>query len=154
MASEVPLDDLYREVILDHYRKPRNRGALDAPDVTVEGMNPLCGDEVCLQLRLAPDGAIDEIAFEGRGCSISQASTSILTEDVKGASIADARQLIAGVRAMLTAGGEPPHDRTGDIEAFQGVAQFPARVKCAMLSWNALEQALDEGAALRDKRGA
>ncbi len=149
MTADVQLDDLYREIILDHFRKPRNRGELAAPDATAEGLNPTCGDDVRLQVKLGADGRIDDIAFAGRGCSISQASASMLTEDVKGKTIAEARDLIRGFRAMMTEGAPAPHDETGDIEALQGVAQFPARVKCAMLSWNVLQQALDEGETRR-----
>ncbi len=145
MTTDLHLDDLYREIILDHFRKPRHRSALDAADLTAEGYNPLCGDEVILQLKLDKDGGIGDVAFGGRGCSISQASASILTEGVKGKSLAEARDLIRGFRAMMIEGAPPPEDETGDIEALQGVAQFPVRVKCAMLSWNVLEQALDEG---------
>ena len=145
MTADVQLDDLYREILLDHYRKPRNRGELATPDATAEGLNPVCGDAVTLQVKLGADGRIGEIAFSGRGCSISQASASILTEDVKGKTIAEARHLIRGFRGMMTEGGPAPEDGTGDIEALQGVARFPVRVKCAMLSWNVLQQALDEG---------
>lgn len=145
-SRDIQLDDLYREIILDHYRKPRNRGKLEQPNATAEGLNPVCGDEIHLDLILGADGRIEDIAYSGRGCSISQASASMLTEDVKGKTVAEARTLIDEFRAMMTEGGEPPQDESGDIEALQGVAKFPARVKCAMLSWNVLQQAIDEGA--------
>jgi nitrogen fixation NifU-like protein len=145
VTADVQLDDLYREIILDHFRKPRNKGALDTPHVCAEGMNPLCGDEISLYVNVE-DGRIEDIGFAGRGCSISQASASIMTEDVKGQPVGEARDLARRFREMMTGGGPVPDDKTGDLEALQGVAQFPARVKCAMLSWNVLEQALDEGA--------
>ena len=147
MTMDPQLDDRYREIIVDHFRKPRNKGALREPDVTAEGVNPLCGDEVTLQIKLGADGRIEGIGFLGGGCAISQASASILTEEVKGKTIAEARDLVRQFRGMMTEGGPTPQDETGDVEALQGVAQFPLRVKCAMLSWNVLQQALDEGEA-------
>ncbi len=146
-TQDVELDELYREIILDHYRKPRNKGRLEHAEMSAEGLNPVCGDEIRLELRLGPDGRIAEVAFGGRGCSISQASASMLTEDVKGRTVADARTLIEQFRAMMTEGGDPPQDNSGDIESLQGVAKFPARVKCAMLSWNVLRRAMNEGVA-------
>ncbi|MSQ61184.1 MAG: SUF system NifU family Fe-S cluster assembly protein [Dehalococcoidia bacterium] len=146
-TQDVELDDLYREIILDHYRKPRNKGRLEHAEMSAEGLNPVCGDEIRLELRLGLDGRIAEIAFGGRGCSISQASASMLTEDVKGKTFAEARGRIDQFRAMMTEGSAPPQDDSGDIESLQGVAKFPARVKCAMLSWNVLQQAMSEGAA-------
>jgi len=146
----VSLDDLYREVILDHYSHPRNRGVVDPADVAREGANPLCGDEVRVSLRLR-DGTVEDIRFEGKGCSISQASASMMTELVKGKRVEEAEQLIAAFKAMMQgqAGGPPeveasPADSLGDLEALQGVRKFPVRVKCATLSWVTLEMALDE----------
>ena len=137
------LDDLYKEVILDHYQNPRNRGQLPDPDVATRGHNPLCGDEVILGVKLNGD-RIDDIAFSGRGCSISQASASMMTEGVKGHPLDEARTLMAGFREMMTGSGAT--DGLGaneDMEALQGVKKFPVRVKCALLPWTALEEAID-----------
>jgi nitrogen fixation NifU-like protein len=141
-AATPPLDDLYRDVVLDHYRNPRHRGALAVSSGHFEGMNPVCGDEVTLDL-LVDGGAVREIAIGGRGCSISQASTSMLADWVRGKDLGDVREAIGAVRTMLTT-GEAPAEELGDIEALAGVAQFPVRVKCALLSWNVLERGLEE----------
>lgn len=140
---EPDLDDLYRDLILDHYRHPRNRGALEHPDAKVDGYNPLCGDEVELQLQF-DDGTIEDVAFTGRGCSISQASSSMLTEMVKGRSKAEAKELLDAFKRLMTDPEEEVPAELGDLEAFQGVAKFPVRVKCATLAWNVLEQGLAE----------
>jgi nitrogen fixation NifU-like protein len=140
--DEPELDDLYREIILDHYRRPRNRGVLPAADVQSEGVNPLCGDEVRVQLAF-DDGLIGSVAFSGKGCSISQSSASLMTEAIKQRSIADAERLAREFEAMLTAGAEPAED-LGDLEALRGVARFAVRVKCAMLPWKVLAEALAE----------
>jgi nitrogen fixation NifU-like protein len=137
----VGLDDLYREVILDHYAHPRNRGRLDPHDVSVEGANPLCGDELILTLRLR-DGRVEDARFEGRGCSISQASTSMMTEAIKGKPLAEIRALVARFKGMMH--GQDAADELGDLAALQGVRKFPVRIKCATLAWVALEQGLDE----------
>ena len=135
------LDDLYREILLDHYRSPRNRGPLDDANASAEGSNPLCGDEITLELRLDPDGQIADVAFSGQGCSISQASSSLMTEHVKGRSAEDAGAAIEAFQAMMVEGEEPDAD-LGDIEALAGVRKFPMRVKCASLAWKTLELAL------------
>ena len=136
------LDDLYRETILDHYSHPRNRGVVEPADVSRDGANPLCGDEVRVTLR-ARDGIVEDVRFEGKGCSISQASASMMTEQVKGRPVADAARLIAAFKAMMHDGAVPT-DGLGDLEALQGVRKFPVRVKCATLSWITLELALEE----------
>jgi nitrogen fixation NifU-like protein len=140
--TQPPLDDLYRDVVLDHYRNPRHRGTLEHPTGHFEGMNPVCGDEVALDLLVDGD-AVRAIGIGGRGCSISQASASMLADWVTGKDIDSVKQAIANVRTMLMTGATPASD-LGDIEALAGVAQFPVRVKCALLSWNVLEQGLDE----------
>jgi nitrogen fixation NifU-like protein len=155
------LEDLYREIILDHYRAPRNRGELPAPPAhRVEGFNPLCGDEVVLYLDV-DDGVITDVKIEGQGCSISQASTSMMSAAVKGKSVADARTLTRAFKALMSiheskiggdgetdevdaAGDELAGVRLGDLEALQGVVKFPVRIKCATLAWNTLTQGLDE----------
>ena len=139
---EPELDELYRELILDHYRSPRNHEPLESPDVVAEGYNPLCGDEIEIQLRFAGD-SIEEIAFRGHGCSISQASSSMLTVAVKGKSAEEARSLIESFKRMMTDPDSEPPEELGDLEALQGVAKFPVRVKCATLAWHALEDGLD-----------
>lgn len=136
------MDDLYREIILDHYRAPRNRGELDSPTCSADGSNPLCGDQVHVAVELAGD-RIESIRFSGQGCSISQASASMMTEHVLGLDGAQARAAIDQFQALML-NGEPPEDsELGDSEALAGVAKFPARVKCASLGWKTLEQALD-----------
>ena len=153
------LDDLYREVILDHYSHPRNKGVADPADVTRDGANPLCGDEIRVSLRVR-DGIVEDVRIEGKGCSISQASASMMTEQVKGQSVEHAARLIAAFKAMMHEGaggnrggsGEPVD--LGDLEALQGVRRFPVRVKCATLSWITLELALADLAAISPQRGA
>jgi nitrogen fixation NifU-like protein len=135
-----PLDDLYRETILDHARRPRNMGLLERATAEGEGKNPICGDEVSLQLALA-DGHIQEIRFLGKGCSISQASASMLTEAVAGRSLPEVEALIEEVEHLLR-GEAAPESALDDIQALQGVARFPMRVKCALLAWKVLRQAL------------
>ena len=137
-------DDLYRELILDHYRRPRNHGELPDAPIRVEGVNPVCGDEIHLDLKVA-DGALAEIGFWGHGCSISQSSASMLTERLKGRPLDEAGRVTKKVRAMLI-DGELPDSELGDLEALEGVARLPVRVKCALLCWNVLEQGLAEAA--------
>lgn len=139
---EPQLDDLYRDLILDHYRNPRNRGTLEHPSAKVDGYNPLCGDEVEIELQF-DDGMIEDIAFTGRGCSISQASTSMMTEAIKGRSKEEAHALAEAFRHMLQNPDEEVPPELGDLEALQGVGKFHVRVKCATLAWNALEQGLE-----------
>jgi len=143
---EPDLDELYRDLILDHYRHPRNRGALQRRTTHVEGYNPLCGDEVELELLLGEDGIVEDIAFRGRGCSISQASSSMMTAAVKGHTKADALRLSRAFKRMMTNPEEEPAVDLGDLEAFEGVAKFPVRVKCATLAWHVLEEGLEQGA--------
>ncbi|MGZ4675681.1 MAG: Fe-S cluster assembly sulfur transfer protein SufU [Acidimicrobiia bacterium] len=157
------LEDLYREIILDHYRAPRNRGELEVPPAhRVEGFNPLCGDEVVLYLDV-DDGVITDVKIAGQGCSISQASTSMMSAAVKGKSVEEARALTRAFKALMSIheskiGGEDDAAadaaadelegvRLGDLEALQGVVKFPVRIKCATLAWNTLTQGLDEVAA-------
>lgn len=139
--AEPPFDDLYREVILDHYRRPRNAGALEAPTHRAEGLNPLCGDEVALELVVEGD-AIRATAFRGRGCSISQSSASMMTERIRGTTVAETRRLMGLFEAQLTEDAEPD-PALGDLEALHGVARFPVRVKCALLCWKVLREALE-----------
>jgi nitrogen fixation NifU-like protein len=157
------LEDLYREIILDHYRNPRNRGELPVPPAhRVEGFNPLCGDEIVVYLDVR-DGVVDDLRIGGQGCSISQSSASMMSASIRGRSIDEARQLIRAFKAMMSiheqqlggdgedgAPGEVPElpadVKLGDLEALQGVVKFPVRIKCATLCWNTLAQGLDETA--------
>ena len=142
---EPQLDDLYRELILDHYRHPRNKGDLENANRHVEGYNPLCGDEVELDLILDEDGIIEDVAFKGRGCSISQASSSMMTDAVKGQTKGEAMALLDAFKKMMMEPETEPAEELGDLEAFQGVAKFPVRVKCATLAWNVLQEGLERG---------
>lgn len=164
------LEDLYREIILDHYRNPRNRGELDSPPaVRTEGFNPLCGDEVVVYLDVE-NGVINDLKISGQGCSISQSSASMMSAAVKGKTLAQARSTIKAFRAMMSlheqqleppasadtgleahvderSGAQVAEDegvKLGDLEALQGVVKFPVRIKCATLSWHTLAQALDQ----------
>lgn len=136
------LDELYREIILDHYKNPRNRGRLPDPDIATQGNNPLCGDEVEVSLTVR-DGRVVGVAFEGRGCSISQASASMLTEGIKGKTVAEATELAEAFKQMMTGDSEPDPDVLGDVEALAGVRKYPVRVKCATLAWNTLLEGLE-----------
>ena len=141
MLPEPELDDLYRDIILDHYRQPRNHGKLEKANETGEGYNPLCGDEVTLQLMFE-NGKVKQAMFQGKGCSISQASSSMLTEVIIGKPIDQVKQLVNQFKAMMTR-KEPPTPEMGDLEALEGVQKFPVRIKCATLVWNVLEEILE-----------
>jgi len=134
------LSELYRDVILDHNRRPRNFGGLEPADASVEGFNPMCGDRLTLRLNLAGD-TISDIRFEGEGCAISTASASLMTEAVKGKSRADALKLFDRVHQLLT-GAAPAGEELGKLAALSGVREYPARVKCASLCWHTLNAAL------------
>ncbi|MFJ6654396.1 Fe-S cluster assembly sulfur transfer protein SufU [Microbacterium sp. NPDC091313] len=137
------LDDLYREVILDHSRRPLGRGSTEGAAVTHHELNPTCGDEVTMGLTLSADGRIETLVWEGHGCSISTASASILTDLAADLPRAEAQELIDEFRAMLRGGGEvEASESLGDAAAFAGVARLVTRVKCAMLPWVALEACL------------
>jgi nitrogen fixation NifU-like protein len=135
---------LYQDLILDHYRRPRNRGALDDADVEVVMRNPLCSDDI--ELRLAFDGdRVRAARFTGQGCSISQASASMMTQLVTGKTVAEAAELRERVRRMLLGDAAGADESLGDLRALSGVARFPARVKCALLPWDALAEGLNRG---------
>lgn len=158
------LEDLYREIILDHYRSPRNKGELETPPaMRTEGFNPLCGDEVVVYVDVN-DGVVSDIKIGGQGCSISQASASMMTAAVKGKSLDEAKRTIAAFKALMMVhetnvggdGSEAEFDGDaevleevdlGDLEALQGVVKFPTRIKCATLSWNTLTQAFEDASA-------
>jgi nitrogen fixation protein NifU and related proteins len=135
------LNDLYRDVILDHNRRPRNFHVLGAATHSAEGFNPLCGDRLTLYVRLEDD-RIADVAFEGSGCAISKASASLMTDAVKGQTVADARALFDRFHAMVTTAPELPVEDLGKLSAFAGVREFPVRIKCASLAWHTLKAAL------------
>ena len=143
------LDELYREVILDHYRNPRKRGRLPEPDRHAEGHNPLCGDEIALDLRLEGD-RVAEVRVTGQGCSISQASASMMAEAIEGKTRAEIEELAHRFRMMMDIeegdadlDDSRPGGSLGDLEALQGVRRFPVRIKCADLAWTTLAEALE-----------
>ncbi len=159
------LEDLYREIILDHYNRPRNKGELPPPAHRTDGMNPLCGDEIAVYLVVdgtTDDSIVTDISIGGQGCSISQASASMMTTAVKGKRVSEAREIITAFKAMMGIrdqthdqahdqihdhdDAEPasPAVKLGDLEALRGVVKFPVRIKCATLAWNTMGQGLDE----------
>ncbi len=156
------LEDLYREIILDHYRNPRNRGELPVPPaVRAEGFNPLCGDEVVIFVEVA-DGVVTAVSTGGQGCSISQSSASMMSAAIKGRRVNEVRRLLRAFKQMMSihvsgmrgAGNDADDDadpvvgvKLGDLEALRGVVKFPVRIKCATLCWNTLAQALDDAYA-------
>jgi len=140
------LEDLYREVILDHYRSPRNRGELSDATVVVELNNPVCGDEIKLCLKVEND-TVNDVRFSGRGCSISQSSASMMTEAVKGKPLSEALDMVERFKAMMRSEISADEANLGDLEALQGVSKFPVRIKCALLSWEALRQGLESETA-------
>ena len=158
------LEDLYREIILDHYRNPRNRGELEVPPATrAEGFNPLCGDEIVIYVDIddagkGDDAVVTEVRIGGQGCSISQSSASMMSAAIKGRTIGEVKDLTRAFKAMMSIhegelengvaaepeDAEPEELKLGDLEALRGVVKFPVRIKCATLSWNTLLQGLDE----------
>jgi nitrogen fixation NifU-like protein len=154
------LEELYREIILDHYRSPRNRGELPSPPaIRAEGFNPLCGDEVVITIEVE-DGVVKDIKIGGQGCSISQSSASMMSAAVKGKTLAEVQSVIDSFKTLMSVhetqleegDGTPEPEPVdlkalGELAALQGVVKFPVRIKCATLSWNTLAQALDEARA-------
>ncbi|MBI4935409.1 MAG: SUF system NifU family Fe-S cluster assembly protein [Actinobacteria bacterium] len=145
------LEDLYREIILDHHRNPRNRGELAPPASHAVGHNPLCGDEIDVYLDVT-DGIITDVKVGGQGCSISQSSASMMSQAVKGKPVDEVRALVRRFKGMMSIpdeDGNPiepdPAVKLGDLEALQGVVKFPVRIKCATLAWNTLLEALEQG---------
>lgn len=143
-AADANLSALYQEMILDHYRRPRNKGTLEHPQAEVEMKNPLCGDEITLQMEFEGE-KIHDLKFTGRGCSISQASASLMTELVKGKNESEAIEIRAKFRAMVMGDATAAQDpMLGKARSLAGVAKYPARVKCALLGWNALEAGIHQ----------
>ena len=135
-------EEACEEIILDHHKRPRNFRALEPCDCTAQGTNPSCGDEVKVYLR-RKDGLLEDVSFTGQGCAISRASASMMTGKTKGRSEEEARALFAKVRTMLLGPEAEPPRELGDLAALLGVRKFPARIKCALLPWHALDAALD-----------
>ena len=137
------LEELYKEVILDHYRTPRNKGRLDPHDVMLERNNPLCGDEIELFVKFEGE-TLAGVSFDGKGCSISQASASMMTERVQDLSVKDATELAETIKAMMAGEAEGDPDVLGDLVSLKGVVKYPVRIKCALLGWNTLIEAIEE----------
>ena len=149
------LEDLYREIILDHYRTPRNRGELPPPAAHAVGHNPLCGDEIDVYLQIDGD-TVTDVKVGGQGCSISQSSASMMSQAIKGKSVAEVRALVRRFKGMMSIEEEVPEGevvpdgeiKLGDLEALQGVVKFPVRIKCATLAWNTLVEAMAEATSV------
>ena len=139
------LADLYRDVIIDHNRKPRNFRKIPPPCRHAEGLNPLCGDKLQVYLKVDADDRVDDVAFEGSGCAISVASASLMTEALRGRSRAEAEALFKRIHGMLTGTEEPDIGALGKLAALAGVRDYPSRVKCASLCWHTMHSALREG---------
>ena len=137
------LEELYKEVILDHYRTPRNKGRLDPHDIMLERNNPLCGDEIELFVKFEGE-TLAGISFDGKGCSISQASASMMTEKVQDLSVKDANELAETIKAMMSGEEEGDPEVLGDLVSLKGVVKYPVRIKCALLGWNTLIEAIEE----------
>jgi len=148
------LEDLYREIILDHHRNPRNRGELPPPAPHATGHNPLCGDEIDVYLQVeggAENGVVTDVRVGGQGCSISQSSASMMSQAIKGKSVAEVRALVRRFKGMMSIPDEDGNPiepdaavKLGDLEALQGVVKYPVRIKCAILGWNTLLEALEQ----------
>ncbi|MBI4354983.1 MAG: SUF system NifU family Fe-S cluster assembly protein [Candidatus Omnitrophica bacterium] len=137
-------DDLYRDIILEHFKSPHHHGKLEPADITVEGVNPFCGDEVTLTARVS-NGIMTEIQALAKGCSISQASTSMLTDAVQGQTLADAQRLAAQFKQVMLEGGPAAWpEALEDLEALEGVKKYPVRIKCAIMAWNALLEGIQD----------
>jgi nitrogen fixation NifU-like protein len=135
------LFEVYSEILLDHYRLPRNKGRLEHPTVSVDGVNPLCGDEITLDLEFEGD-RLKDISFSGKGCAISMASASMLTELLKGKTVAEIERWLAAFREFIRTGSTPRDVDFGDVLALEGISKLPVRVKCATLPWTTLEEGL------------
>jgi nitrogen fixation NifU-like protein len=140
----VELEELYQEVILDHSRRPRNFGELPGAAVIVHGDNPACGDEIHLAVRFGENGSLEDIKFTGHGCAISQASASMMTMKLKGKSRDETMSILRTFHDLVTGETPPEARKLGDLQLMEGVRKFPQRVKCAMLAWRAVEQALQQ----------
>ncbi len=137
------LDDIYKEVILDHYKNPRNKRPMPEAELTCSRNNPLCGDEVTVYVH-EEDGRVAAVSFEGQGCSISQSSASMMTEAIQGKPVEEAQALARDFRGMMAGEVEPDEDEFGDLISLKGVVKYPIRIKCAILPWDVLQEALGE----------
>jgi nitrogen fixation protein NifU and related proteins len=140
------LDDIYKEVILDHYKSPRNKRELPGAELHCTRNNPLCGDEITVFAHVE-DGKVLEVTFQGAGCSISQSSASMMTEAVTGVSVEEAEAMAARFRGMMAGEVDPDEETFGDLVALKGVVKYPIRIKCAVLAWDVLQEALEGGSA-------
>lgn len=142
MLKNDNLDDLYRDIVMDHYKSPRGKKGIQNADIVNEGKNPVCGDEIEVSMKVN-DGRVDDISVQCMGCAISIASGSMLAETIKGKSIDEVMKIARTVKAILK--GEEPHDEIdlGDLEALEGVKKFPVRIKCALLSWSTMIEGLE-----------
>jgi nitrogen fixation NifU-like protein len=147
----VALDDIYKEVILDHYKSPRNKRELPGAELKCSANNPLCGDEITVFAHV-DDGTVAEVTFQGAGCSISQSSASMMTEAVGGVSVDDARRLAGEFRGMMAGEVEPDEQEFVDLVALKGVVKYPIRIKCAVLAWDVLQDALEGAGAATGSR--
>lgn len=138
------LDDIYKEVILDHYKNPRNKREMPEASLSCSRNNPLCGDEITVFVR-AEDDKVHEVSFVGQGCSISQSSASMMTEAVAGKPLEDVQRLIGDFRSMMAGDLDPTDEGFGDLIALKGVVKYPIRIKCAVLAWEVLQEALSGG---------
>ena len=136
------LDEIYKETILDHYKNPRNKRELPGAELTCSRNNPLCGDEITVFVH-EEDGKVAGVTFLGQGCSISQSSASMMTQAVDGKSVEDTERLIGDFRGMIAGNVEPDEDEFGELVALKGVVKYPIRIKCAVLAWDVLQEALD-----------
>lgn len=148
----VQLDEIYRDVVLDHYKSPRGRNSLEKADATAEGFNPLCGDEVIIELRFDGD-RIADVSVQGRGCSISVASGSMLAELLPGKTRKEAETVLNAFKAMMHGDPLPEDLDVGDLDALTGVQKFPVRIKCALLAWTTLEDAMSDRTSSDTKEG-
>jgi nitrogen fixation NifU-like protein len=144
----VAVDELYKEIILDHYKRPRNKRELPGAALTCSANNPLCGDEITVFANV-DDGAVTELTFQGAGCSISQSSASMMTEAVHGRSVEDAREMASRFRQMMAGQLDPDEDTFGDLVALKGVVKYPILIKCAVLAWDTLQETLEGSASAR-----
>lgn len=147
------VDDLYRETILDHYHNPRNKGTIENASASVEGVNPLCGDELTLYLSINDQGIIEDIKLNAHGCSINTASGSMMSEAILGQSVVRAKEVIESFKAMMLNKEEdlPLDDELEDLEALRGVKKYPVRIKCALLPWNTLLEGIESASNSKDK---
>lgn len=140
----MPLDDIYKEVILDHYKNPRNKREIPGAELSCSKNNPLCGDEITVFVH-EDAGTLAEVSFIGQGCSISQSSASMMTEAMTGRSVEEAEGLIGRFRGMMAGDADPTEEEFGDLVALKGVVKYPIRIKCAVLAWDVLQEALAGG---------